>query len=118
MIQTGEFRGFEVSMEDPGILVVTFNRPDRLNGMDAPMKRDLLETLTQAAMEDSVRVVLFTGSGRAFSAGDDISGQDKGRRGEALVRTSTAATTTYSARSTACARSPSRSTRRSAAWTN
>ena len=49
------------------------------------MKRDLLETLTQAAMEDSVRVVLFVGSGRAFSAGDDISGQDKGRRGEALV---------------------------------
>ena len=85
MIQTGEFRGFEVSMEDPGILVITFNRPDRLNGMDAPMKRDLLETLTQAAMEDSVRVVLFVGSGRAFSAGDDISGQDKGRRGEALV---------------------------------
>jgi len=85
MIHTGELRGFEVSLEDPGILVVTFNRPDRLNGMDAPMKRDLLETLTQAAMEDSVRVVLFAGSGRAFSAGDDISGQDKGRRGEALV---------------------------------
>ena len=85
MIQTGEFQGFEVEVEDPGILVITFNRPDRLNGMNAPMKRDLLETLTQAAMEDSVRVVLFTGSGRAFSAGDDISGKDRGERGEQLV---------------------------------
>ena len=85
MIHTGEFRGFEVDMEEPGILVITFNRPDRLNGMNAPMKRDLLETLTQAAMEDSVRVVLFTGSGRAFSAGDDISGKNRGERGEQLV---------------------------------
>ncbi len=85
MIQTGEFQGFEVEVEDPGILVITFNRPDRLNGMNAPMKRDLLETLTQAAMEDSVRVVLLTGSGRAFSAGDDISGKDRGARGEQLV---------------------------------
>ena len=85
MIQMGEFQGFEVEMEDPGILVITFNRPDRLNGMNARMKRDLLETLTQAAMADSVRVVLFTGSGRAFSAGDDISGKDRGERGEQLV---------------------------------
>ncbi len=85
MIQTGEFQGFEAEVEDPGILVITFNRPDRLNGMNAPMKRDLLETLIQASMEDSVRVVLFTGSGRAFSAGDDISGKDRGERGEQLV---------------------------------
>ena len=85
MIQTGEFQGFEAEVEDPGILVITFNRPDRLNGMNARMKRDLLETLTQASMEDSVRVVLFTGCGRAFSAGDDISGKDRGERGEQLV---------------------------------
>ncbi len=85
MIQAGEFQGFEAEVEDPGILVITFNRPDRLNGMNAPMKRDLLETLIQASMEDSVRVVLFTGSGRAFSAGDDISGKDRGERGEQLV---------------------------------
>ena len=37
------------------------------------LKRDLVEVLTQCQMDDAVRVVLFIGSGRAFSAGDDIS---------------------------------------------
>ena len=73
-MQTGNFRGFEVKVHDPGIAVVTFNQPDRLNGMTHHLKRDLVETLLQAQMDDAVRVVVFTGSGRAFSAGDDISG--------------------------------------------
>lgn len=73
-MQTGNFRGFEVVVHDPGIAVVTFNQPDRLNGMTHHLKRDLVETLIQAQMDDAIRVVVFTGSGRAFSAGDDISG--------------------------------------------
>jgi len=43
--------------------------------MTQGMKRDLIEVLLQAQMDDSVRVVVMTGSGRAFSAGDDISGR-------------------------------------------
>ena len=73
-MNTGSFRGFEVQLEDPGIAVITFNEPERLNGMTMPMKRDLLEIVTQAQLDDEVRVLVFTGSGRAFSAGDDISG--------------------------------------------
>src|ERR1700756_844504 len=73
-MQTGKFRGFEVVIHDPGIAVLTFNQPERLNGMTHHLKRDLVETLLQAQMDDIVRVVVFTGSGRAFSAGDDISG--------------------------------------------
>ena len=49
------------------------NQPERLNGMTQGFKRDLVETLTQAQMDHAVRVVVITGSGRAFSAGDDIS---------------------------------------------
>jgi 2-(1,2-epoxy-1,2-dihydrophenyl)acetyl-CoA isomerase len=74
-METGKFRGFEVSMHDPGIAVVTFDRPERLNGMTRHMKRDLVETLLQAQMDDAVRVIVLTGSGRAFSAGDDITGR-------------------------------------------
>ncbi len=77
MIQAGEYCGFELTIEDPGIVVVTFNEPERLNGMTQPFKRDLVETLTQCQMDDKVRVVVFTGSGRAFSAGDDISGHGR-----------------------------------------
>ena len=78
MIQEGSFRGFELAMHDPGIALITFNQPDRLNGMTQGMKRDLVETLLQAQMDDHVRVVVFTGSGRAFSAGDDITGRAPG----------------------------------------
>ena len=77
-MDTGNFRGFELAMHDPGIALITFNQPERLNGMTQGLKRDLVETLLQAQMDDSVRVVVFTGSGRAFSAGDDITGRPPG----------------------------------------
>ena len=71
-MQEGCFTGFEVNMHPPGIAEIQFNRPERLNGMTHPMKRDLIETLNQAQMDDAVRIVLFTGTGRAFCAGDDL----------------------------------------------
>ncbi len=74
-MRAGSFRGFEVHLHDPGIALITFNQPERLNGMTQGMKRDLIETITQAQMDDGVRVLVFTGSGRAFSAGDDVTGR-------------------------------------------
>jgi 2-(1,2-epoxy-1,2-dihydrophenyl)acetyl-CoA isomerase len=74
-METGTFRGFKVSIHDPGVAILTLDRPERLNGMTQAMKRDLVETILQAQMDDTVRVVVFTGSGRAFSAGDDITGR-------------------------------------------
>ncbi|HTO69137.1 MAG TPA: enoyl-CoA hydratase-related protein [Myxococcota bacterium] len=71
----GRFTGFEITAPSPGIALVQFDEPARLNGMTQPLKRDLVEALLQAQMDDAVRVVVFTGSGRAFSAGDDMSGQ-------------------------------------------
>ena len=73
-MEAGSHRGFELTLHDPGIALVTFNQPERLNGMTQGLKRDLVETVLQAQMDDAIRVVVFTGSGRAFSAGDDISG--------------------------------------------
>lgn len=73
-METGTTRGFAVAVEPPGIAWITFNAPDRLNGMASAMKRDLIETLTQIQMNDAVRVVVFIGEGRAFSAGDDLKG--------------------------------------------
>lgn len=67
-------RGFELELRAPGIALVTFNRPERLNSMTQSLKRDLLETIQQAQLDDAVRVVVFTGTGRAFCAGDDLAG--------------------------------------------
>jgi 2-(1,2-epoxy-1,2-dihydrophenyl)acetyl-CoA isomerase len=73
-MREGKFTGFEVELRPPGIAEIRFNRPERMNGMTHGMKRDLIETLVQAQMDDAVRVVLFLGSGRAFCAGDDLKG--------------------------------------------
>lgn len=81
----GSYRGFEVRLEPPGIAVIQFNQPERLNGFTQPAKRDLIEVLAQAQMRDEVRVILFTGSGRAFSAGDDITGRPLPEGGEPAV---------------------------------
>jgi 2-(1,2-epoxy-1,2-dihydrophenyl)acetyl-CoA isomerase len=75
MAVEGRFRGFEVTLREPGIAWIELNEPERLNGMTQGLKRDLVETLLQCQMEDAVRVVVITGSGRAFSAGDDITGR-------------------------------------------
>ncbi len=71
-MDTGAFSGFEVSMRDPGIAWFQFNTPERLNGMTTAIKRDLIEAVTQAQMDNRVRIVVFTGTGRAFCAGDDL----------------------------------------------
>ena len=68
----GGYAGFEVEVRPPGIALVSFNQPERLNGMSSAMKRDLVEALLQAQQDDTVRVVVFTGEGRAFCAGDDL----------------------------------------------
>lgn len=71
----GKWRGFEGTMHDPGILVLTLNEPERMNASTQALKRDMQEILIQAQMDDGVRIIVITGSGRAFCAGDDLSGQ-------------------------------------------
>ena len=84
-MRTGEFTGFSLTLRNPGIAWIQFNTPDRLNGLTHGIKRDLVETINQAQMDNAVRVMVFTGSGRAFCAGDDISGQKKPIAGEPLM---------------------------------
>lgn len=71
-MKTGTFTGFDLELRDPGIAWFQFNSPERLNGMTSGTKRDLIEAVTQAQMDDDVRVLVFTGTGRAFCAGDDM----------------------------------------------
>jgi 2-(1,2-epoxy-1,2-dihydrophenyl)acetyl-CoA isomerase len=66
--------GFRVETRDAGVLVVTLCRPARLNALTQAMKRDLIELMTAAQMDDAVRVVVFTGEGKAFCSGDDLGG--------------------------------------------
>ena len=71
-MDTGKFTGCDLTLRDPGIAWFQFNTPERLNGMTTAIKRDLIEAVTQAQMDNAVRVLVFTGTGRAFCAGDDL----------------------------------------------
>lgn len=78
-MDTGSFGGFDLELRDHGIAWFQFNTPERLNGLTVRVKRDLIEAVTQAQMDNAVRVLVFTGTGRAFCAGDDLraySGED------------------------------------------
>jgi 2-(1,2-epoxy-1,2-dihydrophenyl)acetyl-CoA isomerase len=66
--------GFRVETRDAGVMVVTLCRPVRLNALTQAMKRDLIELMTAAQMDDAIRVVILTGEGKAFCSGDDLGG--------------------------------------------
>ncbi|MEO7117732.1 MAG: enoyl-CoA hydratase-related protein [Candidatus Limnocylindrales bacterium] len=55
-----------------GILTITLDRPDALNAFDGAMKEELLAALKSAARDKGVRVLIITGAGRAFTAGQDL----------------------------------------------
>jgi len=55
------------------VMWITLNRPEKLNALDAEMRRGILSCLEDAEARDDVRVVVIRGSGKAFSAGADVS---------------------------------------------
>jgi len=64
---------FRVDDEDRGaVRVLTLNRPDKLNAFTSQGYRALTERLAAAAADPNVAVCVLTGSGRAFSAGVDL----------------------------------------------
>lgn len=54
------------------ILTITMNRPDALNAADAAMHEELARVFSDAAADPGSDVIVFTGAGRAFSAGGDL----------------------------------------------
>ena len=61
---------------DAGVRHVTFNRPETFNALDEEMAVGLVEALESARDDESVRVVVVTGTGASFSAGADITGDN------------------------------------------
>jgi enoyl-CoA hydratase/carnithine racemase len=69
---------------DDRIATITLNRPDRLNAWTIVMMSELIEAFDRANRDDGVRVVIVTGSGRAFCAGADLDPQGMVDRIKAL----------------------------------
>ena len=67
-----------------GVAVITLNRPDKLNSFTVAMHLELRDALEQVKADRSVRVLLLTGAGRGFCAGQDLSDRAV-KPGEAAV---------------------------------
>jgi 2-(1,2-epoxy-1,2-dihydrophenyl)acetyl-CoA isomerase len=67
-----ELETIDVSVAD-GAATVTLNRPEKLNAWNLQLGLDLREAVDALATDASVRAVLITGAGRAFSSGADLS---------------------------------------------
>lgn len=61
---------------DNGIALITLNRPKFLNALDDGMREDF-KNLSSVLVAKKVKAVIFTGSGKAFCAGGDISHFEK-----------------------------------------
>lgn len=59
--------------QDGPVLTLTLNRPDKLNAYTATMGLEIEDAFVRADEDDSVRVIIVTGAGRAFCAGMDLS---------------------------------------------
>ena len=71
MADYGRFGTLNVQIKD-AIAIVTLNRPDVLNAVDHQVHLVIEEVLGDVSEDSSVRAVVLTGAGKAFSAGGDI----------------------------------------------
>lgn len=67
-----EFNTLHYQLED-GIATVTLNRPEVLNAVNMAMRLDFTALMEELFFNQAVKVVIFTGAGRGFSAGGDLS---------------------------------------------
>jgi len=57
---------------DGRIAIVTLNRPEKRNAISTPMIEDIFAALNAAQEDNSIRVVILTGAGKAFCSGMDL----------------------------------------------
>lgn len=63
----------EQELDNNGILMLTLNRPEKLNALSTDVLHALREIFASAKENSNVKALLLTGSGKAFCAGADIS---------------------------------------------
>ncbi len=68
---TAEETPLLVEREGP-IMILTLNRPERLNALNRPLQRALERAFAEADSDPGIRVIVITGAGRGFCSGADV----------------------------------------------
>jgi len=55
-----------------GVAIVTLNRPEAMNALSKELIHAIINAFKELQIDDSVRVLILTGAGRAFCAGMDL----------------------------------------------
>lgn len=71
MAELPTYETIRVDRED-GITFVTFNRPEQRNAMSPQLHREMADVLDELEIDDETKVVVITGEGKAFCAGQDL----------------------------------------------
>jgi enoyl-CoA hydratase len=58
--------------KEENIAIITFNRPEAMNALNNQTRAEFREAIAAVAADDQVKVLILTGSGKAFVAGSDI----------------------------------------------
>ncbi|MBX3642105.1 MAG: enoyl-CoA hydratase [Rubrivivax sp.] len=66
------YETLRVERSDEGFATVAFNRPDKLNTLSIALRRELQQAVAALEADAAVRVLILTGTGRAFTAGLDL----------------------------------------------
>jgi enoyl-CoA hydratase/carnithine racemase len=66
------YENIELEVDD-GIATIWLNRPDKMNAFTERMRYEVIDALDRTDADDAVRAVIFTGRGRAYCAGADLS---------------------------------------------
>jgi len=72
MQEGGNMTECVLSTVSDGVRTITLNRPDSLNAMNLELVETTRNAFRAANADDATKVVIFTGAGRAFCAGDDL----------------------------------------------
>lgn len=70
---------------EKGIATITLNRPDKLNAFTTEMLRDWADALLASQSNNDVKVIVLTGTGRAFCSGGDVGGMNERKQAETPI---------------------------------